>query len=104
MKTPGARAQVVVESPIRVSKRIPVPPLLVFPGGEQLKTLQNASGLLSRVWNWFRERQAVRSNVKRLRVVSSVSLGEKRFVAVVQVDGASFSSAVAQPAWRCWRS
>jgi flagellar biogenesis protein FliO len=53
-------------------------------------TLQNRSGLLSRLWNWFRERQAARSNSKRLQVAASVSLGEKRFIAVIQVDGQQF--------------
>jgi flagellar biogenesis protein FliO len=55
-----------------------------------LWTLTNASGLLSQAWNWLRERQAARTNPKRLRVASSVSLGEKRFVAVIQVDGLEF--------------
>ncbi|MGD0098677.1 MAG: flagellar biosynthetic protein FliO [Terracidiphilus sp.] len=64
--------------------------LLVFPGGTSLKSLQNASGLLSRAWNWFRERQATRSNSRRLQVAASISLGEKRFIAVVTVDGQQF--------------
>lgn len=55
-----------------------------------MRTLQNASGLLSRAWAWFRERQEARSNSKRLHVAASVSLGEKRFVAVIQVDGLQF--------------
>ena len=55
-----------------------------------MRTLQNASGLLSRAWNWLRERQATRSNLKRLHVASTVSLGEKRFIAVIHVDDREF--------------
>jgi flagellar biogenesis protein FliO len=55
--------------------------------GSGLKVLKNASGLLSRALNWIRERQAGRSGGRRLKVTETVSLGEKRFVAVIQVDG-----------------
>jgi flagellar biogenesis protein FliO len=54
------------------------------------KTIQNAAGLLSRAWEWIRTRQMARSNTRRLQVTSTVSLGEKRFVAVIQVDGLQF--------------
>jgi flagellar biogenesis protein FliO len=46
--------------------------------------------LLSRAWGWLQARQVVRSGTRRLRVAETVSLGEKRFVAVVQVDGRHF--------------
>jgi flagellar biogenesis protein FliO len=52
--------------------------------------LQNGSGLLSRALNWIRTRQSGRSRGKRLHVGATVSLGEKRFVAVIQVDGQQF--------------
>jgi Flagellar biosynthesis protein, FliO len=52
--------------------------------------LQHSSGLLSRALNWIRSRQSVRSRGKRLQVGATVSLGEKRFVAVIQVDGQQF--------------
>jgi len=51
---------------------------------------QSAVGLLARGLNWIRARQVARSNNKGLRVAASVSLGEKRFIAVVQVDGLQF--------------
>jgi hypothetical protein len=41
-------------------------------------------------WNWFQERLKSQQSKKRLRVCESVSLGEKRFVAVIQVDGEQF--------------
>jgi hypothetical protein len=95
MKTRTATAQVETQTPSRVAAQSPAPPLLVFPGGvfpggAPLKTLQNASGLLSRAWRWFRDRQAARSNPRRLQVAATVSLGEKRFVSVIQVDGLQF--------------
>jgi flagellar biogenesis protein FliO len=38
----------------------------------------------------MRERQVTRTSTKRLKVAATVSLGEKRFVAVIQVDGREF--------------
>jgi flagellar biogenesis protein FliO len=48
------------------------------------------TGLLSRAWGWLQARHVARSSTWRLRVAETVSLGEKRFVAVVQVDGRHF--------------
>lgn len=90
MKTRNARAQAAVQTPARAAAQSTARPLLVFPGGAPSKTLQNASGLLSRAWNWLRARQADRSNPRRLQVTANVSLGEKRFVAVIHVDGLQF--------------
>jgi flagellar biogenesis protein FliO len=55
-----------------------------------LSTLRSQTGLLSRVWRWMRAHHVERSSDRRLRVAETVSLGEKRFVAVVQVDGRHF--------------
>jgi flagellar biogenesis protein FliO len=55
-----------------------------------LSTLRSHTGLLSRAWGWLKARQVARSSTRRLRVAETVSLGEKRFVAVVQVDGRHF--------------
>lgn len=90
MRTRAATAQVAAQTPTRLAASTAAKPLLVFPGGTSLKTLKNASGLLSRAWKWIREHQAARTDPKRLRMVSSVSLGEKRFAAVLQVDGLEF--------------
>jgi flagellar biogenesis protein FliO len=40
--------------------------------------------------NWVRERQSARSSSRRLQVAATVSLGDKRFVAVIHVDGLQF--------------
>src|ERR1700691_3059877 len=42
------------------------------------------------VWKFTRRQLASRQSRKRLRVCESVSLGEKRFVAVIEVDGEQF--------------
>jgi flagellar biogenesis protein FliO len=46
--------------------------------------------LVSRAWDWIQTRRFARPSTRRLRVAETVSLGEKRFVAVVQVDGRHF--------------
>jgi flagellar biogenesis protein FliO len=64
--------------------------LPVLADDAELSTLRSQTGLLSRLWRWLQMRRAERSGDKRLRVAETVSLGEKRFVAVVQVDGRHF--------------
>lgn len=49
-----------------------------------------ASKHISRSWKYIRAQQAVRSNSKRLQLAETISLGEKRFVAVIRVDGREF--------------
>lgn len=41
-------------------------------------------------WDWFQVRRRAQTRPGRLRVAESVSLGEKRFVAVVELDGQQF--------------
>jgi flagellar biogenesis protein FliO len=65
-------------------------PIPVIADDASLGTLRGHTGLFSRAWEWLRARQVTRSNTRRLRVAETVSLGEKRFVAVVQVDGRHF--------------
>jgi flagellar biogenesis protein FliO len=65
-------------------------PLPVLADEASLSTLRSHTGLLSRAWGWIQARQVARSGTRRLRVAETVSLGEKRFVAVVQVDGRHF--------------
>ncbi len=45
---------------------------------------------LTTVWKWTRRHIRTGQPKKRLRVCESVSLGEKRFVAVIEVDGEQF--------------
>lgn len=46
--------------------------------------------LLQQNWLWVKRHIKVRRVKKRLRVCETVSLGDKRFVAVIQVDGEEF--------------
>ena len=49
--------------------------------------------LLTRIWNalhWMMRRVTVKQARKNLKVCENVSLGEKRFVAVIQVDEERF--------------
>jgi flagellar biogenesis protein FliO len=74
---------------LRSSKPNPITgeasPSPVLAQGASLSTLRSHTGLLSRAWGWLHALSGA-----RLRVAETVSLGEKRFVAVVQVDGRHF--------------
>ncbi len=45
---------------------------------------------LAKAWHWSRKNVKVRQTKKRLKVCETVSLGDKRFVAVIQVDEEQF--------------
>jgi flagellar biogenesis protein FliO len=57
---------------------------------DALQSFATSSGLLARFARWLRSFQIGRPAERRLKVADTVSLGEKRFVAVVQVDGRHF--------------
>ncbi|MBB6145008.1 hypothetical protein HNQ77_002964 [Silvibacterium bohemicum] len=44
---------------------------------------------VTRVWAWLHKKYTVTTN-KRLRVAETVSLGEKRFVALITIEGREF--------------
>jgi Flagellar biosynthesis protein, FliO len=46
-------------------------------------------GLISRAWSWLQKNNKF-SVTKQLRVSETISLGEKRFVALVDIDGRKF--------------
>lgn len=79
---------------LSLSASIPVatdsPSLPALSGLSASTRIQNTTGLISRLWNWIRERQAARSSTRRLHVASAVSLGEKRFIALIQIDEQQF--------------
>jgi hypothetical protein len=52
--------------------------------------LKSLDSLLTQGWSWMQEKLKSPGAKRRLRVCESVSLGEKRFVAVIQVDGEQF--------------
>jgi len=51
---------------------------------------KGAKKQIVRSWKSLRAQQIARSGSKRLQVAATVSLGEKRFVAVIKVDGREF--------------
>lgn len=50
----------------------------------------NVFDVASKIGRWITGHVKIQANRKRLRVSESVSLGEKRFIAVVQLDGKEF--------------
>ena len=77
-----------ISMPVR---RISVPlPLAVAAAKARPNHFQTSNGLISRAWSWIQARQAGRSSTRRLQVAETISLGEKRFVAVVKIDGRQF--------------
>lgn len=68
-----------------VKRRITSAPWL-----HRMQQLQRPSvGLLTRAWGWLHARYKATAT-KRLRVHETVSLGEKRFVALLSVEGREF--------------
>jgi len=62
-----------------------------------VKTRRNLSralgeyvALAKRTWLWLRERRQWQVHTRRMRLCETVSLGEKRFLAIVKVDGQHF--------------
>jgi hypothetical protein len=56
---------------------------------EEKPSPQPGVTLLSRAWGWLQKSNRF-SNAKQLRVAETVSLGEKRFVALIDVEGQKF--------------
>lgn len=52
--------------------------------------LRIASGHLRSAWAWLQRTRAAQTATRRLRVTETVSLGEKRFLSIVQVDNTQF--------------
>lgn len=67
------------------------------PGAERPDSLQALAvhlrslfRILAQTWAWALQKMKSHQVRKRLRVCESVSLGDKRFIAVIQVDGEQF--------------
>jgi transcriptional regulator of heat shock response len=73
------------------SSSIRILPAEVSPVQRQLHTLiQNGVEDVRELFRYLRKNVKIQPSKKRLRVCESVSLGEKRFIAVVQLDGKEF--------------
>jgi hypothetical protein len=65
-------------------------PRAVFaPRPEPGKAFRQGPGMLARTWAWLHAKYTLTAT-KRLRVTDTVSLGEKRFVSIVCVEGREF--------------
>ena len=65
-------------------------PLVRFPAGalsQTTRALRRARNLMAAGWKWVVRQQQSRSCARRLRLEETISLGQKRFLALVQVDG-----------------
>lgn len=62
---------------------------LRMPQAAEPMSVQIANGL-TRAWQWVVDKRRAQLESRHLRVTETVSLGEKRFVAIVHVDGRQF--------------
>jgi hypothetical protein len=58
--------------------------------GAASRVFQAANGFFARVNGWIQSRKMASVGSKRLHATETVSLGEKRFVSLIQVDGLKF--------------
>lgn len=67
---------------------------LLIPPSRGNTTLRTAASHLRAAvisgWRWLQQSRISRSATRRLRVAETISLGEKRFVSIIQVDDAQF--------------
>lgn len=73
----------------KLAKR-PVARTLQFPSVARLRSSsfsQRAKDWLLTAWKWFQEQQNSRSSARHLHLEETISLGQKRFIALVRVDG-----------------
>ena len=86
-----ADAESLSASPLDLSGHAPAPcrlpwaPLLT----DSPRNVNRLHMVLKAAWAWLRKIQ-IRQNNKRLRVCETVPLGERRFIAVIQVDNRQF--------------
>jgi hypothetical protein len=83
----------------RTTTKKPVSPPLLLPETSKLggraawqlpKSFSEWTGLAERAWTWMRAQREWQLRSKRMTLCETVSLGEKRFLAIVKVDGEQF--------------
>jgi hypothetical protein len=62
---------------------------LVRPASHGLVLQRIVHGVVA-AWKWIERKRVQQTAARRLRVTDTISLGDKRFVSIVQVDGAQF--------------
>jgi flagellar biogenesis protein FliO len=58
--------------------------------GTGASLLRTICGKALAAYRWLDQKRTQQSSMRRLRVAETISLGEKRFVSIVQVDGAQY--------------
>lgn len=93
---PMAKRPRAVGTPLRMGgsaalvEPAPAEQVVALPQVEEQKQPKPAQpGMLLRAWSWLQKNNKFAA-VKQLRVSETVSLGEKRFVALVDIDGQKF--------------
>ncbi len=56
----------------------------------QSALILDAIAKIRMAWRWVERKRAMQLTSRRLRVAETISLGDKRFVSILQVDGAQF--------------
>lgn len=65
-------------------------PLVKYPASafsQTTRALRRVMCLMAAGWKWVVRQQQSRSHARRLRLEETISLGQKRFLALVQIDG-----------------
>jgi len=53
-------------------------------------TLRTVCGHLRTAWMWLERKRSLQLSSRRLRVAETISLGEKRTISIITVDGAQY--------------
>ncbi len=86
--TPGAELVRASANSIPPSRAMQFDAKKLFMSLRSFRKLVNS--FAAQAWTWVQQKLKSHQVKKRLRVCETVSLGEKRFVAVIQVDGQQF--------------
>ena len=60
------------------------------PRASALDTMQGVFEKLQTAWRWVERKRSQQISAKRLRVAETISLGEKRTLSIVTVDGSQY--------------
>lgn len=82
-----ADKQTIWPSQLRISEVEQIPSTSGTPYTDLLRA---AAGYLHTGWRWLEHKRTQQLSSRRLRLAETISLGEKRSVSIVQVDGAQY--------------
>ena len=79
--------QAVMRSGGITIRRLPSAPTRRATGEPLVQTVANQ---VRSAWNWLERRRSAHFAARRLHVTETLSLGEKRFVSIIEVDGTQY--------------